>query len=687
MANINESSQVRASFEGLVSPKSVAIIGASKDEKKLGFQILKNIQTGGYKGKIYPINLKEKEIAGLKAFAAIDEIGTPVDLAIIVIPAGLVTPEVKKCASVGTKNIIIISAGFNESGVAGKAREEELKKLGDEFGINILGPNCLGEINTAVSLNATFARSKGRSGEVAFISQSGAICSAVLDWAEKREVGFSKFISLGNKAVLDENDFFEYLAADKSTKLVIAYLEDIKSGRKFMAAASRLCKIKPVAILKAGQSKAGAAAAMSHTGSLAGSQEAVLAAMRRSGVIILESLEEMFNLIAFSQRQTELGSKELFVVSNAGGPLVLVADQLSSQGIDLGELSAKTIDKLKKKLPPIINVKNPLDIIGDADAKRFKLALETVLDDDKVQNLLVLLTPQTATEVEKTAEVIGQLGNKHKDKMICTSFIGEGSVEKAKEMLAKENIVNFSFPDAAIKILAKLIKYQAGREFLEPYNYQKTDALPASDYDEQLDFFEAQTLLKSYEIDVVPTRKVENEEALVELEYPAVLKVVGKKLIHKTERRAIALNLRSEKEAALFYAGFLPMLREEGNSCITQPMIEEGIEIIVGFKRDKSFGPLIMVGLGGIYAEIFKDVAIEVDDLDSRRALEMLKGLNAYKILNGARGRTYDVESLVTLLLNLAKLAREHKEIKELDLNPLFVKQKGAVAVDFRIIV
>jgi len=664
-------------------PKSVAVIGASRDKKKIGYQILNNIITNNFRGKIYPINLKESEIEGLRAYKSIANVHA--DLAIIAIPVNFVLNEIEKCAKAGVKNITIISAGFSEDGEEGRKREEKLKMLAKIYRLNILGPNCLGMMNSANNLNATFAKSEIKKGRAAFISQSGAICSAALDWAQGKDFGFSKFVSLGNKAVLDENDFFEYFAKDKETDLVVAYLEEIEDGKRFMEVVSRLSKIKPVAILKAGQSEAGALAAMSHTGSIAGSNEAVLAGFKRAGVIVLENIEEMFDLLLFYGKHKKIKGNDVVLISNAGGPMVATVDLLSKNGINLNKFSRELVEELKEVLPGIVKVQDPLDLIGDADADRFKKAIEAVLDDKKVTNVLILLTPQTSTEVKKTAEIISSLAAHHKDKVVFTSFMGGKSIKSAKAILEKGGITNFDFPNKDVNILSKIINYENDKKKLRIYNSGKKHVFKRKG--EQLDYIETFKILKKFNIPAVETHKVTDQNDLRIMSYPAVLKAVGKKIVHKTERRAVALGIKNRKQAEKTLKEFEKILTDK-NYCVSQPMITGDLEMIIGFRRDKSFGPIIMVGMGGIYTEIFKDVQLGVEDINSVDIQSMLEALKIYPILKGARGKHgYDLKVLNGIILNVMKLAQKRTDIYELDINPLVLKGNKIIALDARIVI
>lgn len=673
-----------SNLKNFLNPKSIAVIGASPEKKKVGYQILFNIKSNGYKGKIYPVNLKEPVILGLKAFKSVADIKNKIDLAIIVIPAEFVSEEIKKCAKTGIKNIIIISSNFAEAGKEGKIREEEIKKIGKELNLNILGPNCFGVINSGIGLNATFSKAKIKKGKIAFISQSGAIASAVLDWAQERNIGFSKFISLGNKILLNENDFFESLKDDKETELVIVYLEEIEDGERFMEDVSRLSRIKPVAILKGGQSQAGAKAAMSHTGSLAGSTEAIMTGLKRSGAIELESLTDMFELMVLSKSIKKIKSDKIFIVSNAGGPLVLTTDSIMQNGLELGNFSAELAGETKKKMPLFINAHNPLDIIGDADGQRYKVAIETLLADKDVSNLFIILTPQGSTEVENTAKLIVAAGKKYKNKFIAANFIGGEAVKKGKAILNNSGIISYNYLDEFLKVFKTIVEYNKYAKNIKDYK-----AVPKSEIKRkfaQMDYLNSFNLLSKYNIPAVKTIKINKRDDLKNLKYPIALKAVGLNLIHKTERNAVALDIKNYEDAVKVFNSFKQVLKN-GNYCVAQPMLKAETEIILGFKRDDSFGPIIMVGAGGIYAETIKDIQLEVGDIDEIRAGEMVKKLKIYPILNGTRGRNkLAISVLIMAIVNLAKLARENLEISELDINPLFISEKGVVAADARII-
>lgn len=678
------------------NPRAVAVVGASNNPEKLGRQILDNIIKGGFKGCVYPINLKAGRIAGLKAYPGISALPRKEFASLLVtiaIPAPLVLDEIKKCAALGIKNIVIISAGFKEAGAVGQKLEEAIAQVAKKHQLNILGPNCLGLINTWHKLNATFAAANKETGNSALLSQSGAIGAAALDWLKIKDFNFGYFISLGNKTVLDENKILEYLAADKRIDLIIAYLEEIKDGRRFMELVSRLVKHKPVAVLKAGTSMAGSRLALSHTGSLTGSTAAVKTGVERAGAIWLENLEELFNLLLLFRKESwhNTGAQELYVMTNAGGAAVLTVDEISRQNIPFGR---------------------SLDLLGDANAGRYRDALQKMLTDKKINNLLVLLTPQTSTEPLKTAQAIIALAKKYPHKLIMTSFMGGEAVAPSRKFLAKNNIPTFDYPEEAVRSFKKLINYKITLKNLKPY---QTPALKSKSAIKTIfpakaihpikvvstagiispikavDYLASFALLLQYKIPVIKTVHY-SAARLAVYKYPAVLKITGPDFWHKIDKGGVITNLKTETELRLAAV----RLQKQNHRALANPLNylvvqEQAVkfqEIILGFKSDATFGPIMMIGQGGIYTEVFKDFKLAISDLDLNRALELIQSLKIYPILNGGRGqKKYDLKALASALVNLARLANEHPEISELDINPLFVFEKGVAGGDVRVII
>lgn len=660
------------SLNNFFNPAAVAVVGASNQKTKIGRQILDNLIKGGFKGKIFPINLKEKQIAGLKVYASLENLPLkewPTLLVVIAIPMPFVLAEIKKCVNLGIKNIIIITAGFKEVGGEGEIAEAEIAKLAAEHQLNILGPNCLGLINTWGKLNASFSSADTSTGNIAFLSQSGAIGSAALDWLKVKDFNFAYFISLGNKVAIDENQVIEYLASDSRIDLIVVYLEEIKDGQKFVNLVSRLVKDKPVAILKAGQSIAGRQLALSHTGSLTGSSAVIKAGVKRAGAIWLENLGELFNLLLIFQKKNccDNQSQELSLITNAGGLAVLTVDEIERQNISFGY---------------------SWDLLGDANGEKYEAGLKKALADKKVHNLLVLLTPQTSTEPLKTAEAVIKIAKKYPTKLVMTSFVGGQAVAEARDLLEKNSIPTFEYPEEAVRSFKKLVDYKKGAKTIKPYKLPKTIMKKPIT---ETDYLKSMALLREYDIPTIKTVKYEATKTK-SYQYPVVLKIVGPDFLHKTDKQAVVTNIKNEqtlkKMAALLEKQHKKALTNKQNYLIVQKQADHFQEIIMGFKRDASFGPVMMIGLGGIYAEVFKEVKLAMSDLDLQTALEKIAELKIYPILNGARGqKKYDLKSLAEAFVNLSRLANEHPEIKEFDLNPLFVFEKGVLAADVRIII
>ncbi len=660
------------SLKYFFNPKSVAVIGASSDKVKIGRQVLDNLIAGGFKGKIFPINLKENKVAGLKAYSGLEKLSKTeyaTLLVVIAIPAQFVLAEINKCAKLGIKNIIIITAGFKEAGEDGKKLELEIAELAARYNLHILGPNCLGLINTWHKLNATFASADTSTGSIALLSQSGAIGSAALDWLKIKDFNFGYFISLGNKAVLDENKVIEYLATDSRIDLVVAYLEEIKDGEKFMSLVSKLAKKKPVAVLKAGQSAAGGQLALSHTGSMAGSNAAVETGVKRSGAIWLENLEELFNLLLLFRKESSNNTinQELYVMTNAGGVAVLTVDEISRQNVPFGR---------------------SWDLLGDADAARYDNGLKVMLGDKKINNLLVLLTPQTSTEPLKTAQSIIAYAKKYPKKLVMTSFVGGEAVAEARDLFERNNIPTFDYPEEAVRSFKKLIAYKKTLSTIKEYKAPKAKIKKAIT---NTDYLKSLAVLRDYGISTVKTSRYDKNK-LASYKYPVVLKAVGPDFLHKTDKNAVIVNLKTEaalKEAvSAIEKQNKKLFDNHNNYLIVSEMASHFQEIILGFTRDASFGPIMMVGLGGIYAEVFKEIKLSTSDLDLKRALEVISELRFFPILNGARGqKKYDIKGLAKALVNLARIANEHPEIKSFDINPLFVFENSVSAGDVRIIV
>lgn len=649
------------------NPQSIIIIGASKYKKKVGRQILDNIIKRSYPGKLYPVNLNEKRIAGLKVYHNIDDIAIKEpskSLVVIAIPAPVVLSEVETCAQLGFKNIVIISAGFKESGKEGKIREENISKLAKKYKLNILGPNCLGFINLFNNINATFTRVDNRVANIALLSQSGAVGSAALDWFQDRNIGLSYFVSLGNKVAINENDLLEYLAHDKRVEMIAMYLEEISDGQELMSLISRISKQKPIVILKSGRGKEGKELALSHTGSLAGATKIIEQGLKESGAIYVNTLLELlnFSVLANSQYYNK-ESNDLSIITNAGGLAVLSADAINNTNIKL---------------------KHSIDVLGDASAENYYQALKALLKDKQVNNILVLLTPQNSTEEIKTARVIINLSKKYK-KLIITSFVGGSLVKESNKLLAMNNIPYFNFPEEAIKTLSYLNHYRYIRKNITPYI--KRDKI-ISEPVEVVDYLKSLKLLETYNFNVAQAKRLENHKGI---KFPVVLKAVGPDFIHKSDQQAVITNINNRAELIIaekkMKKGRLEKFENKSNYLIIQKQLPSDLELILGIKRDPSFGPVIIIGLGGIYTEVFKDIKMIMAGFNRKHAKEFVSNLPFYPILKGTRGqRAYNITALIEAMMNLSILAIEHPEINELDINPAFINSQGLQVVDVRII-
>ena len=691
------------------SPRSVAVIGASRQEGAVGHEIVKNLLKYNYPGKIFPVNPKAEKILGLKCYPSVLDIEEDVDLGVIAVPARIVLKVAEEAGEKGLKGLIVISAGFKEVGLEGARRERELVKICRKYGMRLLGPNCLGLINTSTPINASFAPQMPKRGGIAFASQSGALCTAILDWAVREGVGFSNLISLGNMADMDETDFMELLAEDPATRVILIYVEGIKDGRKFLEVSPRVSRLKPVVILKSGVSDAGAKAAASHTGSIAGSRVAYEVAFRKCGVLQVNSIEELFNLgIAFSSQPLPQG-RNVSVITNAGGPSIVAADACYKYGLNMAWLSPKTVEKLRSGLPEEASWTNPIDVLGDAPAERYRFALETVLSDEFVDSIIVILTPQAMTQPLETAKHIVTLNAKFPKKPVIAVFMGGEKIENAVKFLKDAGIPVYSSPEDAASTLAGMAKY------CEILNQKIEEEFPLLNVDREtvrriierakrerrasLLSIEARQVAKSYGIPVPESELAQNVRQAVEaakkIGYPVAMKVVSPQILHKTDIGGVKLNLKSDRDVVIAFNEIIRnanLLMPEARilGVEVQKMVPTGREMIIGMNRDVQFGPLIMFGLGGIYVNILKDVSFRLAPVSIQEASEMIAETKAYALLRGIRGEPpADIDAVLDTILRVSQLSMDFEEISEIDINPLFVyeRNKGVLALDVKITV
>ncbi len=704
-ANPNQSAANKQNTQNgdFLTPKSVAVIGASREIDKIGSQILQNIIKGGFQGKIYPINPKADNIQDLQTYPSVKNVPDSIDMALVAIPAKYVPQVIKECGEKQIKTCVIISAGFKEAGKEGEKLEDEIKSIAKEFKINIIGPNCLGFMNTDICLNATFAATTAKKGKIVLFSQSGAFGTAILDWSNDVNIGFKYFISIGNKATVDETFLLEHFVEkfhESNENLIFAgYIEDIHQGRKFMELASKLSSKHPFIVLKPGRSEEAQKAVSSHTGSLATQDSIIEAALQQSGCLRVTTIEDMFNSMQILARQSAPRGNRVAIVTNAGGPGIAATDMIENSKLDMTTLSETTQYHLKEKLPPAASVSNPVDVMGDALADRYETALEAVLVDENVDSVLVLLTPQAITEVEKTAAVIAEKSDKYPSKTVITSFIGGEITKKGIKVLNQYQMPIFTYPGDAINALENAYEY---RQIMNEPNFKTAKVSPKAKTLEpgtNLVGKRAEEFVTKYEIKAAPCVSVDAKEETPHvidhgMEFPVAAKITSPLLIHKTEMNAVKLNIKNQQELNnavidLKKAWEQKFSGEHNYEIQIQKQVTGGENLILGFKRDPHFGPVILFGAGGIFTEVFHDVSERIAPIHKAEAYDMIMQTRISKILEGYRGsKPRDMEFLIDTILKVSDLALAHPEINEFDINPLIIlnEGEGGYAVDVKII-
>lgn len=693
-------------LESFFNPRSVAIVGASRQKGKVGYEILANMIKAGYKGKIFPVNPKADEIEGLKCYGDLESIPDVPDLVIIIVPAKIVPSVMQQCAKVGAKSVIIITAGFREIGKEGRILEEQVVRTARRAGIRIIGPNCLGVIVPANNLNASFGGDLPAPGGIAYLSQSGALLAAILDTANAGGIGFSKLVSIGNKADVDELDIIEAVAADDDTKVIAGYLESITDGNAFVREAERISYIKPILLMKSGGTQAGAEAASSHTGSLAGSEVAYESAFERAGIIRCDSIKQQFDYAqAFANQPLPAGPR-VAVITNAGGPGIMATDAIEREGLTFAKMSEETVGKLADKLPPAANLLNPIDVLGDALSDRYEFALDVVMDDPNVDAVLVLLTPQAMTESAASAEAVVRIAGKKPDKPILACFLGAAKVIDGVEILRRGRIPQYDSPESAVDAIEAMVHYVQWRARpkrvvkLFPVNRHKVENIVERHLRQGVfDIGEADSkeILEAYGF-VTPKGSVattadQAANIAQQLGYPVVLKIWSPDILHKSDVGGVKVGLNSEQQVRdafdlMIYR--IPKKQPDAHilGVLVQEMCGKGKEVILGMHRDPHFGPLMMFGMGGIMVEVLKDVSFYLAPLTAQEAKQMLISTKTYKILQGVRGdEGVDIDRIAEGLQRLSQLVTEFPQIKEMDINPYVVGHEGTtpIAVDARI--
>ncbi|QEE14351.1 acetate--CoA ligase alpha subunit [Promethearchaeum syntrophicum] len=702
-------------LEAMFHPRSVAIIGASSKEGKIGHTVIKNMQNSNFPGKYYPINPKSEEILGYKAYKSIMDAPDGIDMAIICIPSKFCVPVVEECGKKKVKTIVIITAGFKEVGGEGRVRESRIQELGKQYNMRILGPNCLGLITNG---NFSFANQTPKKGKIAMLSQSGAMMTGLLDWAVNNDIGFSSFISIGNKADIDEVDLIEYLAHDDNTKVIAAYIESVQDGMKFFNVVSAATKIKPVILLKAGRSAAGAKAASSHTGALAGSDIGFELAFKKAGVLRADTISELFNYaLTFLIAQIPKGDN-FAIVTNAGGPGIVTTDAMDKEKLGFAQFTEETINLLKKELPAESNFRNPVDIIGDAPPSRYEYAIESLCQtpNSEVAGIIILLTPQSQTEPLIVAQKIAALQKKYPEKIMIGAFIGGVSVEEPMKILTSSGVPTYAFPEDSVKVLKGLTYY---KELLEkPLITEKVikkfdvdrDIVKTIIEDAKKDHravllsYETSQIFETYGIKAPKSRLVQTARDAAEIAkdmgFPLVAKIVSPQIIHKWDVGGVILNIKTPDEAKNAFISIMTnairlgprdarLVGVELQEMIIKEDKSKSNELIIGMSRDPNWGPMLMIGSGGIYANYVKDVAFDLAyQFDRKDARKLLHQTKISKILEGVRGEPEsDIEGVLDILERLSQLVNDFPDIVELDINPclVFSKEEGYSAVDIKI--
>ncbi|MDD4859703.1 MAG: acetate--CoA ligase family protein, partial [Dehalococcoidales bacterium] len=704
-----------ASLKSFLTPRSVAVIGASPRATALGNRSFTCLLYGGFKGTVYPVNSKGDSVAAVKAYSSIMDVPGEVDLAVIVVPADAVQTIVEQCGRKGVRGIVVISAGFGEAGPEGIARQNKLLATVRSYGMRMVGPNCMGIINTApeINMNATFAPVFPPNGRIAFGTQSGGLGLAILEYAKNLNIGLSTFVSIGNRADVSSNDLLQYWKEDPATDVILLYLESFGNPRKFAHVARNVTVSKPVVVVKSGRTAAGARAAASHTGAMASTEVAAEALFKQAGIVRVSTLEELFDTAIVLANQPVPRGRKVAIITNGGGPGILTADACADKGLEVPILSEKTRSGLKKLLSPQASVSNPVDMTADASYNEYKGALQLLVQDENVDIAIAILVSPVKERTEFVAKAIREVAPDFKKvgKTLISSFMGQHGV--AQELVSKGEIIvpSFTFPEASAIAIAKACEYgewlkkpKGNIPELSGIDREKAQTVIKSAREKNpakplwLDAETVDELLRCYGVKTVPTRIAANAQEAAriagELGYPVALKLYSKTISHKTEVGGVALNLHNAAEVSKAYQKMKENLSAVGRvaemqGVTVQPMVTSGTEMIVGVTQDPSFGPLMLFGMGGVYTELFKDVSMRIHPLTDTDAKEMVRSVKAFQLLEGWRGsKRQDVASIEELLLRISAMLEDIDEIKELDLNPVKVQEegKGYIVVDARIL-
>jgi acetyltransferase len=687
------------------------VIGASDKPESVGFSLAKNLLKGEFGGKVYLVNARNQTILGQATVPRIGDVPGPVDLALIATPAATVPEVVEQCARAGVKGVVVLSAGFKEVGAAGKALEEEILARARPYGLRVVGPNCLGIMRPRLHLNATFLDAIPKPGNVSFLSQSGALGSAILDVAIHENIGFSNFVSVGSMIDVDFGDLIDYYGGDPTTRSILMYIEGITDARKFMSAARHFARTKPIVVVKAGRFSESARAVASHTGSLSGEDQIYDAAFKRAGIVRVDEIADLFNAAEVLSTQPLPKGPRLAIITNAGGPGIMATDALIARGGKIADLSPQTLETLNRALPAFWSHGNPIDVIGDAGPDRYRVALTACLDDDDVDGILLLHTTQAISSPLEIAQTIAEVvkGRSYPNKTILTSFMGRTGIDEANGVLTANNIPAYPGPEQAVKTYLTMYQYRRNIELL----YETPEELPvdatspkrpiavllrnaAREGRDVLTEEEAKRLLKYYNFPVVPTVAARTADDAVararEIGFPVVLKILSPDIVHKSEAGGVLLNLGTEEEVRKGYATLI----ERGqsyrpgariNGVTVQPMVgQHGYELIIGGKTDPLFGPVILFGMGGVGVELFKDFAVGLPPLTTTLIRRMFEETKVYELLKGYRQQPgANLELLERTLLLFSQLLVDFPQIREVDINPLHIDEREVRILDARV--
>jgi len=699
-------------LDSIFNPRRIALLGVSNNPNSVGGITLRNLVSGGYNGVVYPVNPKREAVFGITCYPDVKSLPKVPDLAVIMTSAKIVPQLIRECGEAGIYGIIIMSAGFKEAGEEGRQLEEQVKAEKAKFpGMRVIGPNCLGIIVPGLNMNVSFANGMPEKGHVAFISQSGALCTSVLDWAYESKIGFSYFVSIGNSMDVNFGDLIDYFGQDPGTKSIVLYVESITEARTFMSAARAFSREKPIIVYKSGRFPESAAAAASHTGALASEDSIYDAVFRRAGLARVYDFGNIFDFTDLVGRKRIPKGNRLAIVTNAGGPGVMATDSLISWGGKLVKLSEETMDKLNDYLPPFWSHGNPVDVLGDATPERFAHATEIVLEDEEVDAVLVLLTPQAMTAPTETAEAIAKMATKT-NKTIMAAWLGGASMHEGIQIFNEAGISNYPTPEQAIRAFMTLSNYAKNLDLL----FETTKEVPLSfQYDRNdlrekylkqvfpkakiLNEDDSKMLINDYGIDTTHPTPAYSEDEAVEISrekgYPVVLKIYSPDITHKSDVGGVALNIKDDEMVRATFRNMVktaaekrPDAKIEGVTVQRMVDTKDAVELILGTKKDPTFGTVMLVGMGGTSAELFKDKRLEFPPLNESLAQQMLESLQIYPLLEGYRGAPRkNIEKLVEVLIRMSYLAADYPEIKELDINPLIVTPTDAIALDARIVI